>query len=349
MALAAELLKDPERKSIFRMAAEVVFLYFYHKEIPRHYFSRYLFKEGRNNIADYLPGKFLYRIKSKFNEEDARDVLENKLYFDFYYRQFKFPLPKILMYNQGKLFVASGLSFELNDAASFREALKNLLANNTSYNSIFVKKTYWSYGGTHIFKIAIDDLGKDSAKIDEIYRVVTKTGYLFQETVRQHSELERFNPSCLNTIRFDTFIDKDGRIDIISAYFRTNIKNHYTDNDPEGGCEIPINLESGKLKKYGYLTLKSNGLKLPFQHPMTRVMFENFEIPHFEQAKELVLEAARYVPSLRLVGWDVAIGETGPILIEGNSDYAIPASDLSYGGYRKNPIFQKVLKEIGYR
>jgi hypothetical protein len=54
------------------------------------------------------------------------------------------------------------------------------------------------------------------------------------------------------------------------------------------------------------------------------------------------------MPGLRLVGWDIAIVEHGPILIEGNSDYDIAASNLAYGGYRTNPVFRKVLNEIDY-
>jgi len=54
------------------------------------------------------------------------------------------------------------------------------------------------------------------------------------------------------------------------------------------------------------------------------------------------------MPGIRLVGWDVAIGPESPVLVEGNSDYDIATSDLSYGGYKANPVFQKVLKEIKY-
>jgi hypothetical protein len=44
----------------------------------------------------------------------------------------------------------------------------------------------------------------------------------------------------------------------------------------------------------------------------------------------------------------VAIGESGPILIEGNSDYDITGNDLVDGGYLANTTFRKVLHEINY-
>ena len=54
------------------------------------------------------------------------------------------------------------------------------------------------------------------------------------------------------------------------------------------------------------------------------------------------------MPGLRLVGWDVAVGESGPILIEGNSDYIIRGNDFTDEGYLANTTFRKVLHEINY-
>lgn len=52
------------------------------------------------------------------------------------------------------------------------------------------------------------------------------------------------------------------------------------------------------------------------------------------------------MPGLRMVGWDVAIGPSGPILIEGNSNYDNTGNDQADGGYRANPVFRKALHEI---
>lgn len=346
--LILELLKDSDRKSISRMVAEICYLAFNYRCIPTYYFSRYLFKKERTNILDYLPNKLLYPIKPRFNDEDAWDVVENKLYFDFFYSQFNLSLPQILMYNHKNVFVLNSIKYHIHDVAEFSRLLSELMPLHGSRNSLFIKKTYWSYNSDHIYKLFIQEL-REPEKIETLYAEVIKSGFLFQETITQHKELDRFNPSCVNTIRFDTFIDQHGKAEIISAYFRTNIKNGYVDNNRVGGCEISVSLETGKLKKYGHLTIKSNGVKLPTEHPITKMVFENFSIPYFDQARELVIKAASLMPCLRLVGWDVAIGETGPILIEGNADYDIPSSDLAYGGYRANPVFRKVLDEINFK
>jgi hypothetical protein len=144
----------------------------------------------------------------------------------------------------------------------------------------------------------------------------------------------------------DTFIDEEGNSDVISAYIRMSTSNSHVDNFNEGGCAVGIVLETGKLKKYGYSSFKNVGVKVLTQHPVTKTVFENYSIPFLPQAKEMVLKAARLIPTLRLIGWDVAIGESGPVLIEGNSNYQISGSDFLNGGYLANKSFRKVLNEF---
>ena len=84
------------------------------------------------------------------------------------------------------------------------------------------------------------------------------------------------------------------------------------------------------------------------EHPLTKTTFENISIPYFNEAKELVCQVAKYVPRLRLIGWDVSISDSGPVLIEGNSFYDMAGGDLAYGGYLRNPVFRKALHEMNY-
>jgi hypothetical protein len=169
---------------------------------------------------------------------------------------------------------------------------------------------------------------------------------LFQQTVKQHPEMNRLNSSCLNTLRLDTFIDRDGKIEIISAGLRTSITNSHVDNISSGGCSIIVDLSTGKLVGKGRMGLKAGGINMPVEHPVTHTVFNGFSIPYFDEVKQLVIEVAGYVPNLRLIGWDIAIGETGPVLIEGNSDYDMAGTDNNCNGARSNPVFRKVLQEV---
>ena len=65
----------------------------------------------------------------------------------------------------------------------------------------------------------------------------------------------------------------------------------------------------------------------------------------WEQVIEMLRKAAVRVPEIGYVGWDIAITETGPILIEGNNDggyIAYQLFELSNGHGMKD-LYQKFL------
>jgi hypothetical protein len=343
-----EILKDPDRKPLFLIIRELFYLLFFFKELPVHYFSRYLFKNGTTNINNYLPNKLLRKITPVFNDKRVKEILDNKLFFELFYHQFDITLPKIIMYNHKKMFFTGNNTNVVNNVNDFSVLLEEVFKKNPSSDSIFIKKTCSSASGRNIYKLFLQQFRSDPEIIREIYSEVIKSEFLFQETIKQHPDLNKLNSSSLNTIRFDTFIDQDGKIEIISAFIKMSTNDSHVDNNIAGGCGVGIVLETGRLKKCGYSKIRINGVKVLTQHPITEMIFENLTVPFFREAKELTLKAASFLPELRLVGWDVGIAESGPVLIEGNSDYGINSNDLMDGGYRANTKFRKGLQEIKY-
>ena len=72
-------------------------------------------------------------------------------------------------------------------------------------------------------------------------------------------------------------------------------------------------------------------------HPGTDIFMLGQLIPYWEEVKNLCCKAANKINQVRYIGWDVAIKEDGPILIEGNHD---PDLDLvefvgQYGYYKQ--------------
>jgi hypothetical protein len=248
------------------------------------------------------------------------------------------------MYNFKRMFAIADKSVIVDSVKDFFELL-DMVFLNTSGDSIIIKKTCASSGGSNIYKVYHHQLQTAPQTISEIYHIVIMSEFLFQECVRQHPEMNKLSPSSLNTLRMDTFIDGEGKIDIISGMVRMSGTNNYVDNISSGGCFVAIDINNGKLKKCAY---NITGTRVLLQHPVTNTIFEDFTIPYFFEAKELVIKTASLMPELRLVGWDVGISENGPLIIEGNSDYEIRGSDFAYGGYRTNKTFRKVLHEINF-
>ena len=346
-SLIKEIFHDPEGKPKCRIFKEIVHLSFLNKRFPPHYYtSRYLFKNGNNNIQDFCPQELFVKLNHYFNDDNAREVLENKLFFDLYFSQFNVPIPKLLAYNKNNMFVADKKITEVNNLYDFRLFLQSLTYRIPFNDSIFIKKTCGTYGGDQVYKIYKHQILEEDYDITDLYKNVIHSEYLFQEKVNQHSVLESVNSSCLNTIRIDTFIDSEQKAETISAYLRTSLNGLHVDNIALGGCLIPIDMNSGKLSKYGYPSLNIYGVKLLTKHPVSKIVFETIDIPYFNEVKALVCQVAKYLPNLRLIGWDVAVSDSGPVLIEGNSYYDMSGGDLAYGGYRRNPVFIKALNEM---
>ena len=187
-------------------------LLLHHREIPVHYFSRYLFKKGMTNIRDYVPNGLAMKIAPALNDGKVKDVLDNKLYFSLFYGQFDLPLPKILMYNHRNRFIAGNNPLDIGSQEDFRMLIEDIFMKNPGCSGLFIKKTYSSASGRNIHSILRSDLKSNEQLIRDVYSGVKDSAFIFQEKVKQHQDLEKLSPASLNTIRFDTFIDEDGKI-----------------------------------------------------------------------------------------------------------------------------------------
>lgn len=175
--------------------------------------------------------------------------------------------------------------------------------------SVFVKQVDL-YGGQGIERV---DLARQN--LAQLYnRLMSEHKYLVEEVIVQHHELERLCPSSVNTVRITTILS-GGRPHFLHSFFRMGNGAGATDNISSGGIYTAITAE-------GYLSAEafSDRTGLYYRkHPATEVPFQGFQIPFYRACVALCLEATLTEPHMRYVGWDVAITETGPVLIEGNN------------------------------
>lgn len=140
--------------------------------------------------------------------------------------------------------------------------------------------------------------------------------YIFEEYISQHIKLHELNPSCVNTLRIITFYNSHEDIEVWGCYLRMGVGKN-TDNLAVGGIISLVENDGITRKK----AKKKNPFEKDFHHhPLTGVNIVGFEVPYYHEAIQLAKEAAARVPQVRSVGWDVAIGETGPCIIEGNDN-----------------------------
>ncbi|CAA9379176.1 MAG: hypothetical protein AVDCRST_MAG93-9049, partial [uncultured Chloroflexia bacterium] len=172
------------------------------------------------------------------------------------------------------------------------------------------------------------------------------TGYLLQAKVPQHDHLNALAPSTTNTVRVVTFLDHTNTVHIHFAILRLGRQGNVADNWDRGGISVAIDPATGVLGA-GVLKPKYGGQWLEV-HPDSGVRFTGQQLPYWEEIVALCLQAARVLPKVRSVGWDVAITPTGPVLIEGNPDWDLPMVQVHTQGYLQ-PAIREQLAHLGLR
>ena len=185
-----------------------------------------------------------------------------------------------------------------------------------AHDPVFAKPAE-DFGGHGVEKLRREDAGD----AETLYRSLREKGAdLVEEAIVQHPEMDRLNPSCINTLRMVTLV-KDGQAHLMYSLIRVGDGTKPVDNISSGGMYAPV-WEDGRIARPAFCD--ATGLYYD-AHPMTGTVFSGFEIPDYSRAVELVEQAALVVGQIKYVGWDVALSVNGPVLVEGN---VIPGYDM---------------------
>lgn len=173
----------------------------------------------------------------------------------------------------------------------------------------FMSKPYDGSGGQSIKKERAADISDRKAYYDN----AVKNRIFLEELVVQHPEMNVLCPTSVNTIRAMTYNDHGTPI-LLWMGQRVGNGVNPVDNFHAQGMGVTIDVETGKL--VGNAIDKDN---VEFSvHPTTKVPFDGFQIPCFEEAKQMVLEACLEDDKICMIGWDIAISDKGPLIIEAN-------------------------------
>ena len=166
--------------------------------------------------------------------------------------------------------------------------------------------------GTHgdsMEKIVVRDF-----KGDLYNYLYNKNLVLVEEVVIQCSEMNKLYPYAINTVRIITVNRYDNKQLVVAAYQRIGNHGYIVDNYNGGGMVVPINEKTGVIEYPAVDKLKN----IYYKHPMTNTDIVGFKVPKYKEAVKLALKASKVVKEIRYVGWDIAITDKGPVIIEGN-------------------------------
>lgn len=185
--------------------------------------------------------------------------------------------------------------------------------------ALFVKPVFGGQG-IGVFQINSDDWdnGQAFAKIAECVRCDTNDEALIQKVIIQHQALASLHPCSTNSLRIVTR-RSGASAEATIAVLKMGRGGGVVDNSYAGGLFAGVSLESGLVNT----PLLDQDLKEYLQHPDTGVELTGFQIPHWPDVINTLCRAHLLFNEPRTLGWDVAVTDSGPVVIEANLRWGI--------------------------
>ncbi len=274
------------------------------------------------------------RLKGLDLLEFYDDLLQNKVIFEMAMRNY-LRVPR----NLG--FIMHGRVFALQEAVKL-DSTGSLL--ELAREAPVVLKPACGAEGKGVIMLrntGASILANGSARtVDDMQTLISSLDdYVVTEFVKQGAYASALYPRTTNTIRLLTMMDPDTQEPFIPMALQRigTAASEPVDNWHAGGIEASIDLESGVLGpavgREGTDRLVSHA-----KHPDTGTQIVGAQVPYWREIKDTILRTVRLMPYLTQVGWDIAVADDGPWVIEGNG---LPGSNQELGPYLLHPRMRR--------
>ncbi len=175
------------------------------------------------------------------------------------------------------------------------------------------------------------------------YNIPGQYSHFAEEKISQHSLLNEIYPKCVHTVKIWTLkIPRKGPL-IFAAVLRIGTGLSGVDNfDNHGNLAAAINIKDGRAGE----CVNYFGERNITRHPQTNQVISGIRLPFWKNIKKLALFLADCCEGVNFVGWDIAITDKGPIVIEGNiaPDFVL-IYQMTYNKWVNTKLFDKVISK----
>lgn len=156
----------------------------------------------------------------------------------------------------------------------------------------------------------------DFADFEALYDYLTDKKFCtIEDNIVQHPALSKLYSNAVNSLRIITIIDDNNVPHCVYLVQKMGCGGSIIDNN----CLFsPVDPETGVIKYPAHSGDTTKGIVYN-EHPDTKIHIQGYQLPFIKEAVDMCLKAAMVVPQVRYVGWDVALTENGPVIIEGNN------------------------------
>lgn len=142
---------------------------------------------------------------------------------------------------------------------------------------------------------------------------------LLQERASNHPKIQALTGTTLASMRLFTMRPPGGAPEFLGGLIGLPLKDMVANNFiPEYAViGAPIDDHTGHLGP-AYRKQLDQVMEPIDVHPASGVSIKGFRLPNWKNVKQLALRAHCTLSNIALVGWDIALTENGPVIIEGN-------------------------------
>lgn len=174
-------------------------------------------------------------------------------------------------------------------------------------------------------------------------------GLLVQERLTSHPALAPLGGELgLGTVRVNTALTGSGP-ELVFAFAKIMGSECLVDNfsgGKFGNMLAQVDTSTGQLKRvYGRDAEQQYLMTQIDRHPLTGTSFAGFQLPLWRQVADMAKAVATAFPEAPLIGSDIAVTPTGPVVIEVQSDWDANGAQLMMGrGLR--PVLKELLPRL---
>ncbi|HEV8391087.1 MAG TPA: sugar-transfer associated ATP-grasp domain-containing protein [Dongiaceae bacterium] len=176
----------------------------------------------------------------------------------------------------------------------------------------------WRYAGEGTYRSSRGGECDAAALAAHVAGLSRVEPFIIQQAVRNHHDLLDLGAGALSTVRLLSCRNEGGDYEATSAAFRMSVDPASpVDNFHAGGVAAAVDIATGRLGPATGLGMAPD-FKWHDRHPFSGGRITNRQLPMWRETIDLAVRAHRIFPDYALIGWDIAIVEDGPCLIEGN-------------------------------
>jgi hypothetical protein len=335
-----------EEKSLSRVFLDFIAWFFREKEYNYHYFIFGLNRRDSDQ-KQYIGRKEFLKLKHRAErvlrkESGDIDLSYDVLIKDKFVAYSLFGSNNIPIVETIGLVNSSGIRFRDGKLAPLETLLKR--------QEPFVLKNVILEAGTGFLlcrpkgtTLLINNI---ELSMDDFRRRIGSCKWVMQPILKAHEAIRAVNSSALNTTRIVTVLDRERPV-FLSGFQAFATGSMEIDSWSDGAIYVGLDYHGSCLRGNGFSHPSVTGKTISVAHPGSGILFDGYHVPFLREAVDICTRAHVYLYNSFIIGWDIAITDDGPLVLEANEKPGMSAVQCVGGGlrYKIHEYYLKIVRE----